>query len=344
MIHFHSPWWGLLAIPLTAGFLVWLCRTPPAIRVSAIEPFEKAGGTRRSIARILPGSLYYLGLALMTVALMRPQFGLERTVRRAEGIDMVLALDASGSMQAYDVPAGVTSERQLMRGINNGSVKNRIEIAKEALQRFVERRPNDRIGLIAFATLPFVASPPTLDHDFLLGHLEMVEAGTLGDHTGIAAPIASGTTRLKQSDAKRRVLVLFTDGDNNVDDRITPEQAARIAETFDVVLYTVGIGSERAYRVVAHPFGGSRLRRQAGSYNRELMERISEITGGRFFEADDAATFDEVMDEIDALETTSLEQPVFMDYQERFVPWAVAGLICILAAFVLENTFLQIIP
>jgi Ca-activated chloride channel family protein len=345
MMHLHSPWWALLALPLTLAFIVRLVRRPPALLVPTVEPFAKGGAAGRALSlRHLPDLLYYLGGLALVVALMRPQFGVERTIRRAEGIDIILALDASGSMEAYDVPEGVKTQRELYNRIQSGNIKNRIEVAKDALRQFSDKRPNDRIGLIAFATLPFVACPPTLDRDFLHGHLEMLEAGTLGDHTGIAGPIASATSRLKESEAKRRVLVLFTDGANNVDDRITPEQAARIAGTFDIIIYTVGIGSDLAYRLVSHPFGGARLRRQGRDYNRELMKTISETTGGRFFEADDAASFNAVMAEIDDLETTGLEQPVFVDYSERFMPWLVAGLATILLAFTLENSVLQVLP
>ncbi len=340
---FQHPWWGLLAVPILAAVLLAHWRRPPTLKVSSSRSFARAGEGRRWRPAQLPIWLRGLGLLLLTVALMRPRAGIEQTVRRVEGIDIMLALDASGSMLAYDVPAGVRSEAEFLGGIQNGRFKNRIEIAKEELQRFVDSRPNDRIGLIAFATHPYVVCPPTLDHSFLLGHLERVEAGTLGSHTGIAGPLASATSRLKESTARRRVLVLFSDGDNNVEARVTPEQAARLAQTFDIVVHTVGVGSDQAYRLIDLP-GRQILRRQTESFNRRLLEQIGEITGGHYFEARDAELFAQVMREIDALETTDLEQPLYLDYRERFFPWLVAGLAVLLLAFGLENSWLQMLP
>lgn len=343
MILFHSPWWAALIVPIVLCLVIALLKRRPAFHFPNLQPVTAASSGNRISVFSLPLFFYAAGLLFLVAALIRPQFGVEKIVRTAQGIDIILALDASGSMEAYDAPADVQTKRQLYREITNNQVKSRIEVAKDALRKFVEERPDDRIGLIAFATLPFVASPPTLDHDFLTGHLQRLEAGSLGDHTGIAAPVAAGTDRLKDSDAKRRVLVLFTDGANNVDDRITPEQAAKIAKTFDVVIYTVGIGGNRAYRLV-RGFGGTRLRPQPSDYNEPLLKKISEVTGGRFFKAGDAQGLAKVMAEIDALETTGLEQPAFIDYQERFFPFAVTGLILLLIGRWLENTVLLVTP
>lgn len=343
MILFHSPWWGLLIIPISVCLVVARNKQRPAFHFPSLAPVKAASAARQAGLFSMPLFLYAAGLVLLTIALIRPQFGIEKIIRTAQGIDIILALDASGSMEAYDAPADTRTERQLYRQISEGSVKSRIAVAKDALREFVEERPDDRIGLIVFATLPYVASPPTLDHDFLTGQLQQLKAGSLGGNTGIAAPVAAGTDRLKDSKAKRRVLVLFTDGANNVDDRITPEQAAKIAKTFDVVIYTVGIGGNRAYRLV-RGFGGTRLRHQPSDYNEELLKNMSEVTGGRFFKAGDAEGLKKVMAEIDALETTGLKQPVFVDYQERFFPFALSGLLLLLVGRYLEKTVFLVTP
>jgi len=282
-------------------------------------------------------------VACLIVALMRPQLGIERFIRRAEGIDVMLALDASGSMQAYDLPESYRTESEVRRDIQAGILRTRIEVAKEELRKFVEGRPNDRIGLIVFATLPYVASPPTLDHRFLLEQLSEINAGELGDRTGIAAPIASAAGRLEKSPAKRRVLVLFTDGDNNVEAKVTPQQAAKLAATFDVAAYTVGIGSPRSVVAVQTAFGAL-LQPSGAGFNEKLLREISDVTGGRYFEARDAQAFRKVMEEIDALETTALEQPTYMDYKEQFAGWLAAGLSLLLAAAIIENSVLQVVP
>ncbi|MDT8389599.1 MAG: VWA domain-containing protein [Lentisphaeria bacterium] len=343
MIAFQSPWWAVLVVPIGLCLFAALFKPRPAFHFPSLRPMAALESSHRISVFSLPVFLYAAGLLFLTAALVRPQFGVEKIIRSARGIDMILALDASGSMEAYDAPSDVQTERELYRKITSGQVKTRIDVAKDALREFVGKRPDDRVGLIAFATLPFVASPPTLDHDFLTGHLQRLEAGSLGGHTGIAAPVAAATDRLKDSDAKRRVLVLFTDGANNVDDRITPEQAAKIAKTFDVIIYTVGIGGNRAYRLV-RGFGGARLQPQPSDYNEPLLKKMSELTGGRFFKAGDAEGLAKVMEDIDSLETTGLEQPAFIDYKERFFPFAVTGLVLLLLGRLLENTVFLVAP
>ena len=345
MPHFHSVWWAALLLPLAAIVVLAWRRSPPTITVSSIEPFRPGtapGGRERTVAAI-PLCLHGIGLCLLTIALMRPQEGTERIIRHAEGIDIMLALDVSGSMQAYDIPETYRDGDEVMRAIRQDALENRLNVAQKELKRFVEDQPNDRIGLIVFAKLPYVVCPPTLDHDYLLNNLQLLDAGQLPDGTGIAAPVTSATDRLKGSEAKRRVLVLFTDGDNNVEAPISPSQAAKVAKTFDVVLYTVGIGSDRSVLLLDSPFG-KRLRSGVAGFNEDLLRQMADTTGGRYFEAQDAAAFHKVMEEINRLEKTKIEQPVYIDYREQFLPWTIAGLGCILLACVLENTRLQHLP
>ncbi len=336
----HSPWWALLLVLVILGLLVAIRKPPATLLVSQGAVFRHAGASlswRHPVH--VPLLVQGLGLLLLVFALMRPQEGIEKIIRRSEGIDIMLALDVSGSMQAYDFPLSITSESELIDAIRVGRLPNRISIAQQELENFVQNRPHDRIGLIAFAKLPYVVCPPTLDHAFLLENLKLVEAGKLPDGTGIAGPVAAGTSRLRGSSAKRRVLVLFTDGDNNVEAPVTPEQAAKTARTFNVVVYTVGVGSDRAALRV-----GRGLRVGVAGFNQELLRSIAETTGGKYFEARDAESFHAVMKEIDELETISIEQPVYRDYRERFVPWLVAGAALLVAGFVLEKTWFQKVP
>lgn len=153
-----------------------------------------------------------LALCVLIVALARPRAGNEKFLIRSQGIDIVLAIDLSGSMASYDVPRNITSGRDLVNAIEGGQLKNRLEVAKEEIAKFIAERPNDRIGLIGFADVAYNLAPPTLDHSWLLAHLANLKPGILGEMTGIASPIGTGVSRLKDSDAPRRVLVLFTDG------------------------------------------------------------------------------------------------------------------------------------
>jgi len=344
MMHLHSPWFFALLPLIGVAAAIALRRKPPTLQVSEITSFRQAVPPPRWWRPVhLPIWLTAIGLSLLTVALVRPQKGIEQLMERTHGIDIMLVLDVSGSMQAYDISRGVTSEDEIVREINDGKLRNRIDTAKAELRKFVEHRPNDRIGLVAFARLPYTVCPPTLDHDYLLNHLQMLDAGALPDGTGIAPAIASGTTRLKDSPAKRRVMVLFTDGENNVESEITPIQAAEIAHDFKVVIYTVGVGSDRALMPV-HTFFGARLQPAQAGLDEALLRKIADTTGGRYLRARDARGFARAMREIDSLEKTELKAPRYHDYREGFLPWLVAGALCLCLAFFLERTILLRVP
>ena len=148
-------------------------------------------------------------------------------------------------------------------------------MAKEEIIKFIEKRPNDRIGLVGFANLPYSACPPTLDHGWLIQNMNRLEPGVIGDKTGIAGPIASAVQRLKNSDSKRRVIVLFTDGSNNVDARVSPRQAAKLAKEFNIIIYTVGIGSNRAY-ALQRGFFGTQFTEVQGEFDEKLLKGYRE--------------------------------------------------------------------
>jgi len=252
-----NPWMLLLLLPLVA--LAWHAlfrQRRPTLIVAAISPFRAAAAGRLRAAIWLPLLAETIGVSLLILALARPRQGIEELRQRAEGIDIVLALDLSGSMRAIDLPPGMTSGEEVRAGIRDGRLRPRIDVAKDEIRAFIERRPNDRIGLVVFATQAYAACPPTLDHPWLLEHLRQLEPGSVGESTNLAAPIAAGVNRLRGSDAKRRVRVFFSDGENNVADRLTPRQAVRLAKASDVVVYTVGIGSGRSVIAQPNPFTG----------------------------------------------------------------------------------------
>lgn len=345
-LHIESPMFALLLpILVAATILAWLYKQP-SVLIPSIRPYLSATSSRQrrfSLTKI-PLLITLLGMSCLVLALMRPQRGVEETIRRTEGIDIMLAIDFSGSMEAYDIPKDVTTERELNSLLQSGNLRQRIQVAKDEVKRFIDKRPNDRIGLIAFAANPYTACPPTLDHEFLKANLDRLQAGSLGDGTGIAAPIAIATTRLKESKAKRRVLVLFTDGENNIEAKVAPSQAADIAAMFDVIIHTVGIGSDRAFVIRPNFFGGQQMVNMPVTFNTKLMEEIALKTQGRYFLAEDAEGLKWVMNEIDALEKTSIEQPTYIDYRELYRPFLYAGIALILAAYLSEHTFCLTLP
>ncbi len=345
-MEFGSPWLLLLYIPFAGLAVFAYLRADPAIVVPSAKPFKAALSKRRStgILQRIPFFLFCLAVALFIFALARPQKGIEELKQHIEGIDIMLAIDVSGSMQAIDVPEEYTRSRQVTDAINSGKLRKRLDIAKEEIRKFVERRPNDRIGLVAFAPLPYVACPPTLDHGILLRHLEKLEPGIIGDSTGIAGPLASAVNRLKSSEAKRKVVVLFTDGKNNVNAKITPRQAAELAKKFNIVIYTVGIGTDRAFIVQDMKMFGSQLVPLNAEFDKKLLEDIAGVSGGRYYAAKDAVGLEKTMNEIDKLEKTSMEQPRFVDYRDLAFPFISLGIVLLFTGFILGNTLLLKIP
>ena len=278
-----------------------------------------------------------LALLLLVIALARPRIGNEKLLLRNKGIDMIMVLDLSGSMQAIDIPGNITGEKALERALNSGTYRSRLETAKSELAKFIQARPNDRIGLIGFAEYGYNLSPPTLDHEWLIAALSPLEPGIIGDATGIASPVASAIRRLDKSSAPRRVMVLFTDGKNNVNHRLTPQAAAELAKEKNITIYTVGIGGNNAFMVQEGIFG-KRFVRYPGEFDEELLKEMASVTGGKYFLAADEAAMNAVMNEINALEKTNFEQPRYIEYKEFAPALIMIAIALLMLATVIGNT------
>ena len=341
---FAYPWLLFLYIPLVLIiWYLWSRKAMPALRISSTKPFIKAKQKSNARASHLPLLFYITASAILVFALARPRVGSEKIIFRAKGIDIILAIDLSGSMRAIDIPRNIKTEKQLSKELKSAKIKNRIEVAKEEIKKFIKKRPNDRIGLIGFAQLPYNICPPTLDHGWLIDNLKRLKPGIIGQSTGIAGPIASGVQRLDKSDSKRRVLVLFTDGANTVNARITPRQAAKLGNACDVVIYTVGIGSNNALVEDNSMFGRSYVQ-AGGTFDAPLLKDIAKISDGKYYHAFDAKGLEEAMMDINKIEKTTVEQPKYVDYKEFAPTLAVFVLILLLLGFLLENTICLSIP
>jgi Ca-activated chloride channel family protein len=246
-------------------------------------------------------------------------------------------------MRAIDVPEKINTKDELYASLKAGVIENRLDTAKREIAKFIDKRPNDRIGLVGFAPLPYSICPPTLDHAWLIEHMKHLQPGIIGENTGIAGPISTAVQRLKDSEAKRRVIVLFTDGSNNVNALITPLQAAKLAANYDIVIYTVGIGSNRAF-VIQNVFGSSQLVPMEGEFDEKLLQDMAKVSRGKYYKAADAEGMAKVMDEIDKMEKTSVEQPKIIEYSEFAPGMVTASLVMLLLAFTLENTFFRRLP
>jgi len=339
----------LLFVPLAAIYIARFRRNP-SIRVASAEPFggvEKRGARGKFRWRNLTlADLFKLAaLALLLLAMAQPRYGNDRYLMRSEGIDIVLALDLSGSMQLYDLPPGVNSRSAIISGVRNGTLRDRLAIAKEALVKFVEARPNDRFGLIGFSEAAYSFAPPTLDHGLIIDLIDELNLRMLhSSATGIASPIISGVKRLSGTGNDcRKVLVLFTDGDNNVRHAATPLEAAELAKAKDVAIYTVGIGSDNGVAVME--FGNMvEIQQARGSFNEPMLREIARITGGKYFEASDEQGLSEVMDEINRLEKTSTELPRITDFHHYAPNLALAALALMLVGAALECTLKLRLP
>lgn len=297
----------LLLIPLLA-YLRYGRRWRSAMRFSDGSHLARLPPSWTILAQPLLPILYGLGLALAVIAMARPQQGLEESSIRAEGIDIVLCVDVSTSMLAEDFSSGLTAV-------------NRISAAKEVTERFINNRPHDRMGLIAFAALPFTMAPMTMDHDWLIQQVQQLETGILPDGTAIGSGLSSAVNRLRDSEAKSKIVVLLTDGVNNRGE-ITPLNAAKAAQALDIKVYTVGAGSDGMVRIpLRDPFGGTRYVRQPSEIDEPTLKEIAAMTGGQYFRARDLEALRNVYEEIDRLEKTEINIDQYRYYEERFMPF-----------------------
>ena len=328
---FASPW-SLLLLLVLPIWLWWERRSAQrgGLKYSSTE-------TARSLSSIWsalgPSALLLLRgatLVLFVAALARPQLGRKEAKVRTEGIDIVLVIDISGSMWARDY------ERL-------GRPESRINAVKDVAREFIHSRPNDRIGVVVFGTHAYVASPLTLDHDWLERNLDRIRVGLVEGNTAIGAGIGTGVNRLRDTKAKSKVIVLLTDGGENV--RNPPAmEAAKAAKEFNVRVYTVGAGSDYKGAIqVVDDEGRYRGVIQA-DLDEDLLKEIANETGGQYFRAADTASLKKTYAQIDAMEKRKVETLAYEDWQELF-PWFLApGLGCLLMAVTLEHTRLRRLP
>ena len=247
--------------------------------------------------------IYMLGLACLVVALARPQRGLADSRVRTEAVDIILLLDLSQSMDQQDFQ-------------KHGRRMSRLDASKEVITRFLENRPNDRIGMVGFATLPYAVAPLTLDHGWLVQRMEGLHTGMLdGSRTAIGDGIASAINRLRDSEAKSKVIILLTDGANN-HGTLSPENAASAAEALGIKIYTIGAGGART---------GFFMQRQ--EVDEDTLKKIAKTTDAKFYRAKDLETLEAVYEQIDQLEKTEIEVERFTRFEEVSKNWIIAGIL-----------------
>jgi Ca-activated chloride channel homolog len=333
MIRFLQPEWLWLLTLLPVVMLLRGRRGPiAAVEFSDVGLAREVARSTRTRAGFWTWMFPLLAAALMIVGLARPQRGQSRTEITANGIDIVLGLDVSGSMQALDF-------------LIDGQRVNRIEVVKSVVSRFIEERPNDRIGLIAFAAAPYLVSPLTLDHDWLQQNLERVSTAVAGDDgTAIGSAIAAGVNRLRTTAAKSKVMILLTDGMNNTG-KISPIAAAEAAKAMGVKIYTIGVGVRGMAPIpVRDQAGRTHLIMDKVDVDEKTLQTVAAETGGNFYRATDTDSLQKIYEQINRLETTAQTVQKFEHYDELF-SWALIPSVGLLGfGLMLQHTRFRRLP
>ncbi len=326
--------WILLLIPLILLLVFWrnFKKKPAGFRFSSTDLLGDVPSSWKIKFFFIPETMRLLVLILFVIALAGPRQVLQETIHHTEGIDIVLAMDCSGSMAAEDFKI-------------NGQRFNRLMIVKEVVRDFIRQRTSDKIGLVAFAGLAYTACPLTTDYDWLIANLERIELGVLQeDGTAVGSAISSSVNRLKNSQAKSKVVILLTDGVNNAG-KIDPITAAKIAKTMGIKVYTIGAGSKGYVPFPMKDFFGRTVYQNVPiDLDEDTLQEIARLTDGKYFRATDTESLRQIYQEIDKLEKTKMEEVGYKEYQELFV-WVLSAAVLILVLeVILSNTVFLRIP
>lgn len=327
-LEFASPYflYGLIIIPLIIVWYIFRGRRQSAyVRFADTSFFVKLPKSWRAYCRHILIAIELCALALLLIALARPQSSSTNQKINVEGIDIVMAVDISSSMLAQDLKP------------------DRLEAAKEVGSDFIKGRPDDRIGLVVFASETFTQVPLTTDHGMMLNMLKDMKCGMLEDGTAIGDGLASSVSRLKDSEAISKVVILMTDGDNNAGS-VDPETAAEMAKLFGIRVYTIGVGTRgKAPYPVQTSFGGIRYQQVDVNINEPLLQHIADVTGGKYFRATSNEKLEQIYAEIDQLERSKIEVNEFKRVHEEFLPFVLWALALLLLDFVFRHTIFRTI-
>lgn len=322
-IEFASPYflYGLIIIPLLIVWYIFRGRKNQAyVRFSDTGFLKGMPRSWRIYSRHVLFALDLCAVALLIVALARPQSSSKNRNINVEGIDIVLTMDISSSMLAQDLKP------------------DRLEAAKNVGADFVQGRPEDRMGLVVFAGETFTQVPLTTDHGMLLNMLKEMKCGMLEDGTAIGDGLASSVSRLKDSEAISKVVILLTDGDNNAGS-VDPSTAAELAKLYGIRVYTIGVGTRGTAPYPAQtPFGGIQMVQIPVTINEPLLQEIADMTGGKYYRATSTEKLQQIYDEIDQLERSKIEINEFTRLHEEFLPLVIWSIALLLLGFILKYT------
>ena len=314
----------LLLIPVIGWYIYELRKADASVQIGDTRVLQKQPKSLRVRLLHLPFILRVAAITLLSLALARPQLTNRWSSESTEGIDIMMALDISGTMLAEDLKP------------------NRLEAAKQVASDFVLARPNDQIGLVVFAGESFTQCPLTIDHAVLVNLFQSVEYGMIEDGTAIGLGLANAVNRMKDSQTKSKVIILLTDGSNNRGD-IDPQTAAEIAKTFGIRVYTVGVGSYGQARVPVQTPIGTQYITMDSEFDETTLQRIAQTTGGQYFRATDNSSLKKIYEQIDQLEKTKLRVREYSKHTENFAPFLYAALLCLLGEILLRYFVLRTI-
>jgi len=323
----------LLLIPLLLA-VIWYeykRRDGTSFRFSSLSLMRQLGTSWRAQWSFLPGLLRVLVLILLLVALAGPRKLIAQSKIASEGIDIVLALDVSGSMSAEDY-------------VINGQRISRLDIIKSTVENFIKQRINDRMGLIVFGSQAYTVCPLTMDHEWLLENLHQVRIGVIQDATAIGSGIATSLLRLKNSKAKTKIIVLLTDGVNN-SGKIQPLDAAKLAQSMAIKVYTIGAGTTGIVPFpVIDEFGNKHYEEAQFDLDEDTLQKIAEMTHAKYFRAADTESLSHIYAQIDKLEKTKIEEKGFKQYEPLFWYFVMAALVLLGLELIITNTVFLKVP
>jgi Ca-activated chloride channel family protein len=315
--------WLLLLIPAMIGWYIWRReKLYGALRMSAMSGFLKVRNNSYAVLRHYSIVLKSLALLALILALARPQSALSWQDTTTEGIDIVIATDISGSMLAEDLKP------------------NRLEAGKNIAIDFIKDRPSDRIGLVVFSGESFTQCPLTIDHDVLINLFKDITNGMIEDGTAIGMGLATAVNRLKDSEAKSKVIILLTDG-TNTSGSIPPATAAEIAKQMNVRVYTVGVGTKGYAPYPVQTDLGVQYQRVPVTIDEPVLQNIAKTTGGQYFRATNNEKLREIYQQIDKLERAKIAVTQYHKKTERFLPFALIAMVLLLLDFLLKNTWFK---
>jgi len=329
-LQFQNPWLllFLLALPLLA---IQVKRDyQSTVHFPSLATLKTLRPSRVDFYAGLPVIIRFLAIALLVIALARPQEGHKSTEILSVGVDIMLALDTSGSMRALDF---IEEEKRITR----------LTVVKGVVSKFIENRPTDRIGMVVFGEQAYTQCPLTLDQGILQSFLSKLEIGMAGDSTAIGSAIGIAVKRLKDLDSASKVIILLTDGRNNAG-TLVPLQAAQTAKTFGIKIHTIGVGTEGKAPFLVNSIFGQRYVYQEVDIDETTLTEISKITGGKYFRATDLESLQNIYKQIDEMEKSEVKVIDHSEYKELFHYFLVPGLMFLLLEVGLSNTLLRRIP